>query len=136
MKNLEFDHLIRELKKSNAPIVIFGTKKIGSLTYYALKNEDGSGYGMQTNIQVMDVSSERFLRFGSINRTAKGDYTNYSIGANLDYSFKKLSFSTLDVDSKINISYQYNHQSSNKNQMCNLSKKYVEIKKGAQCTPF
>ena len=38
MKNLEFDHLIRELKKSNAPIVIFGTKKIGSLTYYALKN--------------------------------------------------------------------------------------------------
>ena len=38
MKNLEFDHLIRELKKSKAPIVIFGTKKIGSLTYHALKN--------------------------------------------------------------------------------------------------
>ena len=27
MKNLEFDHLIRELKKSNAPLVIFGAKK-------------------------------------------------------------------------------------------------------------
>ena len=38
MKNLEFDHLIRELKKSKSPIVIFGTKKIGSLTYHALKN--------------------------------------------------------------------------------------------------
>ena len=60
----------------------------------------------------MDVSSERFLRFGSINRTAKGDYTNYSIGANLDYSFKTLSFSTLNIDSKINVSYQYNHQES------------------------
>jgi len=80
--------------------------------YYALKNEDGSGYAMQTNIQVMDVSSERFLRFGSINRTAKGDYTNYSIGANLDYSFKTLSFSALNIDSKINVSYQHNHQES------------------------
>ena len=80
--------------------------------YYALKNEDGSGYAIQTNAQVMDVSSERFLRFGSINRTAKGDYTNYSIGANLDYSFKTLSFSTLNIDSKINVSYQYNHQES------------------------
>ena len=38
MKNLEFDHLIRELKRSSAPIVIFGTKKVGSLTYHALKN--------------------------------------------------------------------------------------------------
>jgi len=38
MKNFEFDHLIRELKTSKAPLVIFGTKKIGALTYYALKN--------------------------------------------------------------------------------------------------
>lgn len=80
--------------------------------YLAFKNEDGSGYAIQTNVQVMDVSSERFLRFGSINRIAKGDYTNYSIGANLDYSFKTLSFSTFNIDSKINISYQYNHQES------------------------
>jgi len=80
--------------------------------YLALKNNDGSGYKIQTNVQVMDVSSERFLRFGSINRTAKGDYTNYSIGANVDYSFKTLSFSTLNIDSKINVSYQYNHQES------------------------
>ena len=80
--------------------------------YLAFKNDDGSGYAIQTNAQVMDVSSERFLRFGSINRTAKGDYTNYSIGANFDYSFKTLSFSTLNIDSKINVLYQYNHQES------------------------
>ncbi len=80
--------------------------------YYALKNEDGSGYAIQTNVQVMDVSSDRFLRFGSINRTAKGDYTNYSIGANVDYSFKIISVSNFNIDSKINVSYQYNHQES------------------------
>ncbi len=80
--------------------------------YYALKNEDGSGYAVQTNIQVMDVSSERFLRFGSINRTAKGDYTNYSIGANVDYSLKTITISNFNIDSKINVSYQYNHQES------------------------
>ena len=28
MKNFEFDHLVRELKTSKAPLVIFGTKKI------------------------------------------------------------------------------------------------------------
>ena len=38
MKNFEFDHLIRELKRSSAPVVIFGTKKVGSLTYHALTN--------------------------------------------------------------------------------------------------
>lgn len=38
MKNLEYDHLIRELKNSKAPLVIFGTKKIGALTYHALNN--------------------------------------------------------------------------------------------------
>ena len=80
--------------------------------YYALKNKDGSGYAMQTHIQVMDVSSERFLRFGSIDRTAKGDYINYSIGANVDYSLKTISISNFNIDSKINVSYQYNHQES------------------------
>ena len=38
MKNFEFDHLVRELKNSKAPLVIFGTKKIGALTYHALNN--------------------------------------------------------------------------------------------------
>lgn len=38
MKNLEYDHLIRELKNSKAPLVIFGTKKIGALTFHALNN--------------------------------------------------------------------------------------------------
>ena len=80
--------------------------------YLALKNNDGSGYKIQTNVQVIDVSSERFLKFGSINRIAKSNYTNYSIGANFEYSFKTLSFSTLNIDSKINVSYQYNHQES------------------------
>ena len=38
MKNLEFEHLVRELKTSKAPLVIFGTKKVGILTYHALNN--------------------------------------------------------------------------------------------------
>lgn len=38
MKNFEFDHLIRELKTSKAPLVIFGAKKFGALTYHALTN--------------------------------------------------------------------------------------------------
>ena len=38
MLNLDFDHLIRELKNSNAPLVVFGTKKVGTLTYHALNN--------------------------------------------------------------------------------------------------
>jgi organic radical activating enzyme len=38
MKNLDYNHLIRELKNSKAPLVIFGTKKIGALTYHALNN--------------------------------------------------------------------------------------------------
>ena len=38
MKNFEFDHLVRELKSSKAPSVIFGTKKIGALAYHALNN--------------------------------------------------------------------------------------------------
>ena len=38
MKNFEFDHLVRELKTSKAPLVIFGTKKIGALAYHALNN--------------------------------------------------------------------------------------------------
>ena len=38
MKNFEFDHLVRELKTSKAPLVIFGTKKVGALTYRALNN--------------------------------------------------------------------------------------------------
>ena len=40
MKNYEFDHLIRELKGSKAPVVIFGAKKFGHLAYLAL-NEVG-----------------------------------------------------------------------------------------------
>ena len=28
MKSLEFDHLVRELKSSKAPLIIFGTKKL------------------------------------------------------------------------------------------------------------
>ena len=38
MKNFDFDHLIRELKISKGPLVIFGAKKFGALTYHALKN--------------------------------------------------------------------------------------------------
>ena len=38
MQNFEFDHLVRELKSSKAPLVIFGTKKFGALTYHALNN--------------------------------------------------------------------------------------------------
>ena len=38
MKNFEFDHLVRELKTSKAPLVIFGVKKFGVLTYHALNN--------------------------------------------------------------------------------------------------
>ena len=38
MKNFEFDHLVRELKTSNSPVVIFGAKKFGDLTYHALNN--------------------------------------------------------------------------------------------------
>jgi len=87
--------------------------------YYASQNKDGSGYVIQTNLQVIDVSSKRYLKFGSINRTAKGDYTNYSIGANLDYSLKTLNFSDLKIDSKINISYQFNHQESFKEKGAN-----------------
>jgi hypothetical protein len=33
-----FDHLVRELKASKTPLVIFGTKKVGILTYHALNN--------------------------------------------------------------------------------------------------
>ena len=40
MKNYEFDHLVRELKKSKAPLVIFGAKIFGKLAYQAL-NEVG-----------------------------------------------------------------------------------------------
>ena len=38
MKNFEFDHLVRELKTSKVPLIIFGTKKIGTLAYHALTN--------------------------------------------------------------------------------------------------
>lgn len=38
MKNFEFDHLVRELKTSNSPVVIFGAKKFGDLAYHALNN--------------------------------------------------------------------------------------------------
>ena len=38
MQNFEFDHLVRELKTSKAPLVIFGVKKFGVLTYHALNN--------------------------------------------------------------------------------------------------
>ena len=38
MKNFEFDHLVRELKSSKWPLVIFGAKKFGALTYHALNN--------------------------------------------------------------------------------------------------
>ena len=38
MKNFEFDHLVRELKINKAPLVIFGAKKFGALTYHALTN--------------------------------------------------------------------------------------------------
>ena len=38
MKNLDFEHLIRNLKTSKAPLVIFGIRKFGTLAYHALTN--------------------------------------------------------------------------------------------------
>jgi len=38
MINLDFDHLIRNLKTSKAPLVIFGIRKFGTLAYHALVN--------------------------------------------------------------------------------------------------
>ena len=36
MKNYEIDHLVRELKTSTSPLVLFGAKKFGALAYHAL----------------------------------------------------------------------------------------------------
>ena len=54
MKNLDFDHLIRELKNSKAPLVVFGTKKVGTLTYHALNN-----LGLKVDYFCDDAEQER-----------------------------------------------------------------------------
>ena len=54
MINLDFDHLVRELKNSKAPLVVFGTKKVGTLTYHALNN-----LGLKVDYFCDDAEQER-----------------------------------------------------------------------------
>ena len=37
MKNLNINHLVRTIKMSNAPVVLFGAGKYGKLALYALE---------------------------------------------------------------------------------------------------
>ena len=58
MINLDFDHLVRELKNSKAPLVVFGTKKVGTLTYHALNN-----LGLKVDYYCVDAVQERSKKF-------------------------------------------------------------------------
>jgi len=58
MINLDFDHLVRELKNSKAPLVVFGTKKVGTLTYHALNN-----LGLKVDYFCDDAVQERSKKF-------------------------------------------------------------------------